>query len=63
VRADLVWGEAREAVGHAVAFGKMEPSEAHLVAKEAAAGTSTYQSCQSSSMCSGEIDPSNKAVV
>ena len=36
MRANLAWGEAREAVGYAVALAKMEPSEAHLEAKEAA---------------------------
>lgn len=36
VRANLAWGEAREAVGYAVALAKMELSEAHLEAKEAA---------------------------
>lgn len=36
MRANLAWGEAREAVGYAVAVDKMEPSEAHFEAKEAA---------------------------
>jgi hypothetical protein len=36
VRANLAWGEAREAVDYALALAKMEPSEAHLQAKEAA---------------------------
>ena len=36
MRANLAWGEAREAVGYAIALAKMEPSEGHLEAKEAA---------------------------
>ncbi len=36
MRANLAWGEARQAVGYAIALAKMEPSEGHLEAKEAA---------------------------